>query len=612
MSEETPKGLRRQPKAVTKPRVGNPWRDSVQGNVNAPVMRVRGGAPSGMPVPSWQSDGAPKAPRELPSDGAPELPSIVRAYALDAPELSYAEGATREASRAYTVSRPAASVAEDRADDAWQTTPRECASMREEHAFKAWERLYVKALESGHASFESLPLHPSIVAARTRALQSRSAPSTVIVRELPRAPMAHDPSLQTRTVLDAIAPRVVQRAPSPVAPAHAAVMGPALSALFEVLPRTVKGAARKGLTGGLPTTQGSAAVHPCQWCDSVACDHARRPDLRCGVYEWCGGDRGPKRPRVQPCPEWTAYVVARDAFKGPRKAHEAASQWIEEGRKATLDALRRLDARGVSIELDSPRGIPSPDKLQAGAWRLFGIECVGSPIPPMVADHRALDYTRLDACHYALARWDALRELLSSGTVEALSSVSDGAPRGVWWRDVLPSWMKARDAHNGAMGALAALCRSQRDTTVATVQPSRVQDTVKRVHRPSPLGEGARDATVELIARKAPTAPASAPRAPLPRVVAPAGVERIPARIAGDAPAYPVTPRLRTGDEASQCAPYSGRPIDARTAESIAAPPVAPPRELPLIRLTWCGAAPASGRWLQPLRFRRTPRAPLR
>lgn len=553
----------REPRGVSKPRVGNPWRESIQGNVNAPVMRVRGGAPSGMPVPTWQADGAPVVPRETdgPDTATMEVQSVRRAFDVGSPVLvsgvALRVSPDVEASRAYPAARPAASSAEDRADDAWQTTPDKCAAMREAVALATWERLYTAALSNGQASFESIPVHPSIVEARTRALQSRSAPSYVVVRALPASPIAHDPSHQTRVILDAIAP--VSNGV------------------------TVKGAARKGIDGGLPceprTVKGRTyglkgdAVHPCQWCDSVACDHARREDLRCHVYEWAAGDRGPKRQRAAPIPEWSAYVTARDTHKAPRAAHAAAVQWLQDSRESTVRALHALDLRGVDVGVNAPRGIPCAENLARGRYLRTGPACMGSPIRDSAWNHRALDHQRVDACHFALARWEALREILASagrGKVEdgraALQAIVEAAPRRVWWRDALLRWRETHDAHSGAVGALTGILRARRDATVA-----RVVDAPMGGRADQTAPHPARATSVQYTAPKRPSAGRplavtdgttfTALRHATGRIVAPTDVPSNPPRIAGDAPAYPVTPRLRTGDEASQCAPERATPV---------------------------------------------------
>ena len=187
--------------------------------------------------------------------------------------------------------------------------------------------------------------------------------------------------------------------------------------------------------------------------------------------------------------------------------------------------------------------------------------------------------------------------------------VANAAPRGVWWASELLLWRTTRDAHNGASIRLVQALRATRDTTVARVIPSHWEDTVKRVVRPSPDGADARASSVVASPRPR-IAPVKLP-APreLPRV-ATEDAPRVSPRRWGDAPAYPVAPRDRTTTDPSTVSPMAGDPWSTHTAAAVCTPPVAPPRELPMIRLSWCGAAPASGRWIEPLRFTRTPRAP--
>ena len=162
--------------------------------------------------------------------------------------------------------------------------------------------------------------------------------------------------------------------------------------------------------------------------------------------------------------------------------------------------------------------------------------------------------------------------------------VANAAPRGVWWRESLPLWRTTRDAHNGASIRLVQALRASRATPRAKLPAARPVAVCE------PNFTALRPAKGRTVAPELP---------------------RLPPRHWGDAPAYPVAPRDRTADP-STVSPMAGDPWGTHTAGELCTPPVAPPRELPMIRLTWCGAAPASGRWIEPLRFARTPRAPLR
>lgn len=610
----------REPRGVSKPRVGNPWRDSVQGPVGAPTMRVRGGAPSGMPTPSWQADGYREGFSRalvLPAMPAPcELSSVVRAYALDDATMTYALPSERDASLAWSARRPAASPAESRAlpsvsrekvakaiaaydpakgkgvsidhgrDVLWVDGDKRAREHRAAYELAQWEVAYSKALQSGHCTLESLPAHPSVVAARFRALAATDTPDTVRVREVPRAGVANDPTLDTRVKLRLATERTLSGGAPSAARRHDAPSG-----YRPILDGTRPTAARDGIHGGLHTGGVSSAVRPCSWCGSVACVRAIDPVRPCPIYE---------RAVTRKVPQAVAYAAARDAHKAPKRAMAEAHAWLSGERERIVCAIKRLDSLGVSIERDPSAGAFDGDSIVApradtrlvkgtdGECRMVTTLVPQAPVawPPSpdgchgrrVGNRLALQWHRaahgrsaMEGCHQATILCSVLSGALDKASdsktdtdeaVLLLSMVSGYAPRGSWWPEFLPSWVETNRVLNGREGALVAHMRDAHRKTggpVARVLPATVRDapvpTLDVRASRTPAGAPSRaphrapmaPALATTVAPvptsapppKRPVAP-DAPRTPLPLVVGATSPVR---RVYTDAPAYDTRPR---------------------------------------------------------------------
>lgn len=617
MAEEKPKPSRdgakgithREPKGVSKPRVGNPWRDMQGGTIGAPTMRVHGGAPSGAGVPTWQADGArggwysPAQRESEDTSGALDASSVRRAYGVGVPEAVEFSSELRPhyrtvfdgraVGRSFGVERQhGESTAGVSALDApvalgprivhpvVSRMERFVATVMAaaEAACVEWETLRATAMDAGEwelaASHRTtadyfradkvrahLVCEETVALARelypdsrgTRARQegrpstmfdgrpfpdsiNPASPAQATRRDAVSWETAHDPGVSARRAVSALAPM-----------AHGAI-------------RT--GDARRGIETGIPTTAHSRAVHPCAWCDSVACDRARNPVLPCPVY-----DRAASRGN----PLVTQYQKAVNAHKAPKGAYREATAWAESLRATAVQRLHALDAQGADIDPSTaPRGIPCVESLRAGRWRTITamkpLDYKGFTSDPARLAQR-VDHALSYLADAEFAR-EAVARIGSTGVSaelrdDAAAIVAAMAPAGVWWATPLRAYRVTAGALGAATLALSSALRAARDETIARRSVSRHQ-TPGRV-APGVDGD-ARAESVTLVSPVAPPKrPPEAPRTALPRAVPPPATR--PREYRGDAPLVDTRPGPVTRPGEARTDPPArtpmGAPLDA-------------------------------------------------